>query len=120
MAVNTRAVLLLESGGGTSATETLVATRPFRVCDVHGVVSVQGDAGNVTTLQRDAGAGYNPISSALSTAGAANSLVRTTTIVGTQDDVAVGNSVQWTTSGGDGTGRLIGYCKIIPRPITGQ
>lgn len=121
MATNIRATLLLESEGGTSAVETLIAARPFRITDVWGVVSVQGDAGNVTTLRRDPltiGA-YASVSSALDTNGAANSVQRTTSVVLAQDDVVAGDSVQWTTSGGNGLGRLIGYAKIIPRPIAG-
>lgn len=121
MAVNTRAVLLLESDGGLN--DTLVATRPMRIYDFHIVVTNAGNGGNVCTLRRDSGGGYQNVSAALVTSDVAGSLgtpnQRTASLALAEDDVAVGDSLQLTNSGGDGTGRCIGYIKIIPRPITG-
>jgi hypothetical protein len=120
MAVNTRAVLLLESDAAASP-DTLTATRPFRVYDVHGVVSTQGGGGDTTTVQRQpaAGGGFNAVSSALAADAAVNALgagQRTTSVAGAQDDFAVGDTFRVNNSG---TGRLQVYTKIIPRAVTG-
>lgn len=109
MAVNIRPTLCIESEGLQN--ETYTATRPFRVYDVHGVVTTQG-GGTTTTVQR----GATPVSSALNDDVVPGTLGRTTSIATAQDDFAVGDVLNFTNSG---AGRQIVYVAIIPRPITG-
>lgn len=117
MAVNIRPCLVIESDAAASP-DDLTATRPFRVCDVHGVTSTNGGGGDTTTVQRQpaAGGGYVAVSSALAADGGASVVQRTTSITGAQDDFAVGDSFRVANTG---TGRLLVYAKIIPRAITG-
>ena len=115
MAVNPRACLVIESDGAT-ATESLVVTRPFRLYDAHGVVRVQGNAGNTTAINRQtAGGGFQPAATPMATTGAVGALVRCTIIQVAQEDFIAADGFQFANTGGDTTGRLLGYASILPR-----
>jgi len=114
MAVNIRAVLVLESEGGAS--ETYTATRPFRIYDFHGTVVTQ--AATTTTLDRQAlgTGGFTAVSSALTDNAAAGTLARTVSIDPAEDDVVATDVLRFTSSG---AGRQNGYVAIIPRLLAG-
>ena len=118
MAVNIRDVLLVESDGA-AANEDLIATRPWLVYDAHGVCSADGDNGNVTTLQRGVGGVFVALSSALDTANGGGLLTRTASLTLAQQNFAPTDVLRWAATGGDTLGRLLGYARIIPRPIAG-
>ncbi len=118
MAINVRPFLVLSSDGAVDPDDH-VATRPFHVWDVHGMVRTQGGAGNVTNVSREpaAGGGFVALSSNLASDGAVGTLVRTTSLAAATVDFVVGDTLRINDSG---TGLLRMCIKIIPRLITGD
>jgi len=115
MAVETRAILVLESDGAANPDDYTV-TRPFRVWDVHGVEAVNGLA--TTTISRQAlGTGaFNALSSAISSGGGVGTLARTTLLAPAQYNCLPTDVLRILDAG---AGRLLCYIKIIPRLIAG-
>jgi hypothetical protein len=120
MAVNIRAVLLLESNMAT-VPDTYTCTRPLGFFDVHAQVTTQGVVDDATVVERQAGGagGFNAASGVMTeTNGAVGTLVRVASMV-TAQDVWVPTDVIRVNHAVGNTVRANHYLAIIPRPITG-
>lgn len=109
MAVKIRAVLLIEAAPAAGATDTLTATRPFRIYDYVGQITIQAADNTVVTN------GVTSVFGNLSNnGGGAGTLVRATTIDPATDDVIAGDLLN-VAAGAVGTQNS--YISIIPRAL---